>query len=192
MLSPRTCSEFNDPAIPFRSLLTFDGSYSQTRLQVVRYIADRTGILSIANVAIAWVFAARNDPLLWVTGWSFALFNRFHRAAARIATVQAIVHSICYSLFDFYYGGASNYYLDWSVRYWYCGQIVSDSFASSRILNSSLTGDNRYGVHASGVDVPYAKALLRPLSCPSYRIGHCRSSDLVLVSAVYSLDLASS
>ena len=47
-------------------------SYPEIRMQLTRFISDRAGILSIANVPILWLFATRNDPLLWVTGWSFA------------------------------------------------------------------------------------------------------------------------
>lgn len=61
-----------------------------------------------------WVFAARNDPFLWLTGWSFATYNRFHRWVARIATVQAVIHSIGYSV-ALYYTGSGAYAAEWSL-----------------------------------------------------------------------------
>ncbi|PKX93593.1 ferric reductase family protein [Aspergillus novofumigatus IBT 16806] len=64
--------------------------------QLLRYVADRTGILSFANIPLLWLFAGRNNIFLWATGWSYSTFNIFHRHVAWIATLQAIVHTIMY------------------------------------------------------------------------------------------------
>lgn len=111
---------------PAYNLFIGNQYYAATKLQLARYIADRTGFLSIAQLPMVWVFAARNDPFMWLTGWSFATYNRFHRWIARISVVHAIIHSIAYTVFDFYeYGDSSGYKLSWKAQYWYCGGIVS-------------------------------------------------------------------
>lgn len=75
-------------------------SWPEPWRQLTRYIADRTGIMSFANLLLIWVFAGRNNIFIWATGWSFAKFNIFHRHVAWIATLQAVVHTIAYlSLF---------------------------------------------------------------------------------------------
>lgn len=66
--------------------------------QLLRYISDRTGIISLANFPLVWLFGMRNDVLMWLTGWGFGTYNAFHRWAARVATLQAIVHSLGYTL----------------------------------------------------------------------------------------------
>lgn len=66
--------------------------------QLLRYVSDRTGIISLANFPLVWLFGMRNDVLMWMTGWGFGTYNAFHRWAARVATVQAIVHSIGYTV----------------------------------------------------------------------------------------------
>lgn len=43
--------------------------YAEEKVQLARYVGDRTGFLSIAQLPLVWIFAARNDPLLWLTGW---------------------------------------------------------------------------------------------------------------------------
>lgn len=108
-------------------MLTLAYSYSAKKLQLARYVADRTGFLSIAQLPMVWVFAARNDPFLWLTGWSFATYNRFHRWIARISTVHAIVHSIAYSVYSYYSGTPeyNDYAAQWKAKYWYTGGIVS-------------------------------------------------------------------
>ncbi|GIK05003.1 hypothetical protein Aspvir_009102 [Aspergillus viridinutans] len=66
--------------------------------QLLRYVADRTGILSFANIPLLWLFAGRNNILIWATGWSYSTFNIFHRHVAWIATLQAVVHTISYTV----------------------------------------------------------------------------------------------
>lgn len=65
--------------------------------QLWRYVSDRTGIISLANFPLIWLFGTRNNVLMWMTGWGFGVYNNFHRWVARISTVQAIVHSIGYT-----------------------------------------------------------------------------------------------
>jgi len=63
-----------------------------------RYVADRTGVLSYANLPVMWIFAGRNNIFLLATGWEFSTFGIFHRHIGVIATVQAIVHSVAYTV----------------------------------------------------------------------------------------------
>ncbi|KAI9039537.1 ferric reductase family protein [Aspergillus affinis] len=74
--------------------------------QLLRYAADRTGILSFANLPLLWIFAGRNNIFLWATGWSFATFNIFHRHVAWIATTQAFIHTILYLILFIQNGNA--------------------------------------------------------------------------------------
>jgi hypothetical protein len=67
-------------------------------IQLWRYVSDRTGIISLANLPLVWVFGMRNNVLMWATGWGFGTYNTFHRRAARVSTVQAVVHSIGYTI----------------------------------------------------------------------------------------------
>ncbi|PTB72244.1 hypothetical protein M440DRAFT_1472909 [Trichoderma longibrachiatum ATCC 18648] len=67
--------------------------------QLWRYIADRTGVMAYANLPLIWMFSGRNNIFIWLTGWQFGTFNLFHRHIARIATLQAIMHSVGYTAF---------------------------------------------------------------------------------------------
>ncbi|KAL4963635.1 ferric reductase family protein [Aspergillus stella-maris] len=69
--------------------------------QLVRYMADRTGIVSFANLPLLWLFAGRNNICAWATGWNFATFNVFHRHVAWIATIQAVIHTALYLVLFF-------------------------------------------------------------------------------------------
>ncbi|KAF2009490.1 hypothetical protein BU24DRAFT_379912 [Aaosphaeria arxii CBS 175.79] len=85
----------------------FTGNMFWPRLsaQYFRYISDRTGIISLANFPLIWLFGTRNNVLLWVTGWGFGTYNNFHRWVARISTVQAVVHSLGYTKIIWTNGG---------------------------------------------------------------------------------------
>jgi hypothetical protein len=66
--------------------------------QLLRFVSDRTGIISLANFPLVWLFGMRNDVLIWITGWGFGTYNAFHRWVARVATIQAVIHSLGYTL----------------------------------------------------------------------------------------------
>ncbi|KAL4971909.1 ferric reductase like transmembrane component-domain-containing protein [Aspergillus desertorum] len=70
--------------------------WPSTSTQLIRYVADRTGIISFANLPLLWLFGGRNNICAWATGWNFATFNVFHRHVAWIATIQAAVHTVLY------------------------------------------------------------------------------------------------
>lgn len=79
--------------------------------ELCEYVGNRTGVLSLANLSMAILFAGRNNPLIAWTGWSQTTFLTLHRWAARIAALQAIVHSIVYTVayFEPGYDGAAAY-----------------------------------------------------------------------------------
>ena len=61
----------------------------------------RTGIIGMYNLVLVFALSGRNNLMLWMTGWSFSTLNLFHRWAARISILQAVVHSIVYIQFQY-------------------------------------------------------------------------------------------
>lgn len=108
-------------------------SYTEA-IQAWRYISDRTGIICYATLPWLWLFSGRNNIFLWLTGWSFATFNIFHRHVARLATLLAIVHSIGWTAIE---GNCTNYLI-----------IVADSFADDSLQTAALhwTGKRSTGI----------------------------------------------
>lgn len=96
-------------AVSFRSFQP-NIYWMSSGFELCEYVGNRTGTLSLVNVSIAILFAGRNN-LLAVTGWSQTTFLAFHRWAARVATLQAVVHSIAYTqaYFEPGYRGATEY-----------------------------------------------------------------------------------
>ncbi|KAL7954017.1 ferric reductase like transmembrane component domain-containing protein [Trichoderma compactum] len=103
--------------------------------QVLRYVSDRTGIISFANFPFIWAFGMRNNVAMWLTGWDFGTYNNFHRSCARISTVEAVVHSILYTILIFMNGGW-NYYTWWfTMWFWNAGQMATISMCALLILS---------------------------------------------------------
>jgi predicted ferric reductase len=114
--------------------------------QLLRYVSDRTGIVSLANFPLIWLFGMRNDVLLWLTGWGFGTFNAFHRWVARIATVQAVVHSIGYTIMICGSGGWDEFLKYLSKHYFWNGEL-------STIAMCALVAFSLYGIRRSHYEI---------------------------------------
>lgn len=64
--------------------------------EIVSYLTNRFGVLSFANIPLVFLYAGRNNILLWLTNWSHGTFLLLHRWVAWIAALQAILHSAIY------------------------------------------------------------------------------------------------
>ncbi|KAF2027571.1 ferric-chelate reductase-like protein [Setomelanomma holmii] len=120
-----------------------DGSlwWPKKSAQLLRFVSDRTGILSLANFPLVWLFGMRNDLLLWMTGWGFGTYNAFHRWLARVATLQAVVHSIGYTFMILESGGWSHFLKYWTKHYFWNGEL--STVAMCALLAFSLYGIRR-------------------------------------------------
>ncbi|EMD63374.1 hypothetical protein COCSADRAFT_143289 [Bipolaris sorokiniana ND90Pr] len=93
--------------------------------QLLRFVSDRTGIISLANFPLLWLFGMRNDVLIWITGWGFGTYNAFHRWVARVATIQAISHSVGYTVMILASGGWPSFSQYWKEHYFWNGEIAT-------------------------------------------------------------------
>jgi hypothetical protein len=75
-------------------------SFTQKSTQLWRYIGDRAGVMAINNLPVMWLFATRNNFLLWATGWEFTTFNIFHRWIARACALEVFVHGMCVCIYQ--------------------------------------------------------------------------------------------
>nr|CEG04904.1 unnamed protein product [Fusarium clavum] len=67
----------------------------------------------------------RNNIVIWLTGWDFKTYNNFHRWVARIATVQAVVHSIGYIIIIFQRGGWDYFWKISNLTFWWTGELAT-------------------------------------------------------------------
>lgn len=109
--------------------------------QLSRYVSDRTGVISLANFPLVWLFGMRNDALIWMTGWGFGTYNAFHRWVARVATAQAVVHSLGYTYMILKDSGWSGFLEYWEKHYFWNGEL--STVAMCALLLFSLYGIRR-------------------------------------------------
>ncbi|KAF1815826.1 hypothetical protein P152DRAFT_430174 [Eremomyces bilateralis CBS 781.70] len=105
--------------------------------QLARYFADRTGELSYAHLPVLWLFSGRNNVLQWATGWSFGTFNIYHRHVARVATLQAVAHSIAYHHLIMKNNGMA-LYREWIQMPWFYLGIFATILMSILPMLSSI------------------------------------------------------
>ena len=117
-------------------------SYTKA-FQAWRYVSDRTGIICFYNLPWLWMFAGRNNVFIWLTGWSFQTFNIFHRHIARLTTVQAIVHSIGYSVIEANYDELAS---SWRENYFYMGGIATVAMSLLLIVSTMVFRQRSYEV----------------------------------------------
>ncbi|KAG9700746.1 hypothetical protein KCU95_g2643, partial [Aureobasidium melanogenum] len=99
--------------------------YADRRYEIAAYVSNRTGVLSFANLALAILFSGRNNLLIYITGWSQSTMLAIHRWASRVATVQAVVHSIIYTITYFWTGGSVAYRTEAAMPYYWWGIIAT-------------------------------------------------------------------
>lgn len=61
------------------------------------WLGWRSGCLALYKLPFIWLFAGRNNVLIWITGWQFEIFNIWHRWIARMFLVDVLVHSAAYT-----------------------------------------------------------------------------------------------
>ncbi|OBS22593.1 hypothetical protein FPOA_08929 [Fusarium poae] len=101
------------------------GYYPSVWLQILRHVSDRTGIISFANFPLIWLFGMRNNIVIWLTGWDFKTYNNFHRWVGRIATVQAVIHSVGYIIIIFQRGGWEYFWNISNLTFWWTGELAT-------------------------------------------------------------------
>ncbi|KAK4152989.1 hypothetical protein C8A00DRAFT_34320, partial [Chaetomidium leptoderma] len=62
--------------------------------EIMAYVLYRTGVYPYIMAPLIFLFAGRNNILLWLTNWSHSTFLLLHRWVARVFRLQAILHSI--------------------------------------------------------------------------------------------------
>ena len=71
--------------------------YSRPTAALLAELRGRTGFLSIVNMVLLIILAARNNPFNYLLGVSFDTYNKFHRWIGRVVVTQAIVHTFAWA-----------------------------------------------------------------------------------------------
>ncbi|KAJ4387208.1 hypothetical protein N0V93_007797 [Gnomoniopsis smithogilvyi] len=112
--------------------------YASFPLQVWGLVGRRLSSLALANIPVIWIFSMRNSPLIWLTGWSFATFNQFHRWIARLTVFELIAHAIAFTEFEFIKGGAPRYESMFEELWWQMGIVAMICLSCMLVLSMPI------------------------------------------------------
>ncbi|KAL6933481.1 hypothetical protein ACO0R3_001253 [Hanseniaspora guilliermondii] len=101
--------------------------------QIARYIADRTGYLSVFPLNLSILLASRNNFLLWCTGWNLADMIFFHKFLGLLAVILASAHGIAYWIFSVQ---NDSYTANYKKPYWRAGIFTIIAGAAIVILSN--------------------------------------------------------
>ncbi|EAQ91937.1 hypothetical protein CHGG_00172 [Chaetomium globosum CBS 148.51] len=93
------------------------GSLTEQELSI---IGNRAGVMAMGNVVALFVFAARNNVLLWVTDWSYSTYLLLHRWLGYWAVIHTVIHSF---MLWFYYQLYGDYAAELARDYWVWGIV---------------------------------------------------------------------
>ncbi|KAL1963552.1 hypothetical protein VTN77DRAFT_7997 [Rasamsonia byssochlamydoides] len=65
---------------------------------LIAELRGRTGTLAVLNMVPLFILAGRNNPLISLLHVSFDTYNLFHRWLGRIVVVEAITHTVAWSI----------------------------------------------------------------------------------------------
>ncbi|KII85365.1 hypothetical protein PLICRDRAFT_178447 [Plicaturopsis crispa FD-325 SS-3] len=91
--------------------------------QYTRALADRTGILSFGSTPLVILLSARNGPISWATGASYATLQVYHRWVARMTFLTALLHTVGYVV-DTAIISPENFYVNFEDAYWNWGWVA--------------------------------------------------------------------
>lgn len=94
------------------------GIFGSREEQEMSSVGNRAGVMAMGNVVALFLFAARNNFLLWVTDWSYSTFLLLHRWLGYWAVFHTVVHSL---MLWFYYRTYGDYQAELARSYWVFG-----------------------------------------------------------------------
>jgi len=69
-------------------------NFASKRMQMLSIVGNRAGSMAMGNVVALFLFAARNNVLLYITDWSYGTYLLLHRWLGYWAVFHAVVHSL--------------------------------------------------------------------------------------------------
>lgn len=117
------CLIFIFPCIGYKFETPTEGNSHTAQLR--SFLGVRLGIMAVSQTPLIFLFAGRNNFLMWLTGWSFDTFNVYHRWIGRGMVALAISHGVTFTV------ALGDALPDAYKRHWfYCGvmAVISASF----------------------------------------------------------------
>lgn len=109
-------------------------TFESLEAQKLSIIGNRAGSMAMGNVVALFIFAARNNVLLYITDWSYSTYLLLHRWLGYWAVFHTVLHSV---MLLGYYKVFGSYEAELIREYWIWG-IVGTVAAVALLLSSVL------------------------------------------------------
>ncbi|KAK0616631.1 ferric reductase like transmembrane component-domain-containing protein, partial [Immersiella caudata] len=110
-------------------------TFSSRAAQDLSIIGNRAGAMAMGNAAAIFLFSARNNPLMWLTDWSYGTYITLHRWLGYWVVGHTVLHSV---LLWGYYATYGKYAAELARLYWQWGIVgtvaVVGIWVSSRLV----------------------------------------------------------
>lgn len=88
----------NDTAIILLAFVALNIFYTFFRINFsipeLFVLADRCGLVFVANLPLLYIISAKNQPLKLLTGHSYEFLNIFHRRLGELIAIHAAIHAV--------------------------------------------------------------------------------------------------
>lgn len=109
-------------------------SFTTRDMQTLSIVGNRAGVMAMGNVVALFLFAARNNILLYITDWSYGTYLLLHRWLGYWAVFHTALHSL---MLLAYYVKSGTYESELARDYWIWG-IVGTIAACALVPFSQL------------------------------------------------------
>jgi predicted ferric reductase len=106
--------------------------YKNVKQEMFSRIGARTGVLAMGMMPLVFLFAGRNNVLLWISNWSHGTFILLHRWVARILGILLILHSVFELALHIDQG---EYKTEVLLPYWIWGTVSTLTFSIMLIIS---------------------------------------------------------
>jgi len=103
--------------------------------EISAHVLYRTGTLGLMTLPILFLFASRNNVLLWLSNWSHSTFLLLHRWVARVFTLYVVVHSII---------GLQIYAANANTTWWIWGAVATMATVISALFSGLYVRKGQY------------------------------------------------
>ncbi|CAM9011249.1 unnamed protein product [Wickerhamomyces anomalus] len=110
--------------------------------QAARYPGDRTGVLALYSLQLTFLFAGRNNFLIWLTGWKQSTFYTYHKWVSRFNFILILIHAGSMHMQSV--GMGYSKFLTRLDSYWYRWGIVAATFGGVLVFSAAYAVRKSY------------------------------------------------
>ncbi|CCH46106.1 Ferric reductase transmembrane component [Wickerhamomyces ciferrii] len=135
-----------------------DTIWKPVAAQAARYPGDRTGVLALYSLQLTFLFAGRNNFLMWLTGWKQSTFITYHKWISRFNFIMVLIHAG--SMHQQSVGMGYDKFVTRLHTFWYRWGIVAAAFMGGLVFTAAYQVRKTFYEVFLGVHIVFAAIFL--------------------------------